>query len=307
MRKIVAFVLLLGIALSYLRAAERPTLAVMPFIVDQSLEVRFGDTVIQPTVIENKFSDQLMQNLVKSRKFDVLERANIMKIMNENNLTESDYAKPGEAERIGKLLVADYLVVGYIDRLEYLEEQKNIQITGEQRIDVIGTLKLHFRVVETKSGKIVCAHSITEKLNSKNIPFSERKEMTLGDFQDKFFESAAVKASNYVLEGIYPIKVASISELEVILNRGDGSGLNKGDILYVYELGETVKDPDTGEFLGSAESKIAEIEITDVLQKFSKAKILTSTGNITPGSICRRAEKIVKQEAPDYPRVTPGW
>ncbi|HOK04295.1 MAG TPA: CsgG/HfaB family protein [Victivallales bacterium] len=307
MKKIFAIVLLFGFALSYVKTAERPTLAVMPFIIDQRLEIRFGDTIIQPTVIETTFSDQLMQNLVKSRKFDVLERANIVKIMNENNLTESDYAKPGEAERIGKLLVADYLVVGYIDRLEYQAEQKNIQITGEQRTYIIGTLKVHFRVVETKSGKIVCAHSITEKLNSKNIPFSDRKEMTIGDFQDKFFESAAVKASNYVLEGIYPIKVASVSGLELMLNRGDGSGLNKGDILYVYEVGEIVKDPDTGEFLGAAEAKIAEIEITDVLQKFSKARILTSTGNIVPGSICRRAEKVVKQEQPDYPRVTPGW
>lgn len=286
---------------------DRPTLAIMPFIVEQRLEIRFGDTVIQPTVIENTFSDQLMQNLVKSRKFDLLERANIVKIMNENHLTESDYAKPGEAERIGKLLVADYLVVGYIDRLEYQTEQKNIEITGEQRTNIIGTLKIHFRVVETKSGKIVCAHSITEKLNSKNIPFSERKEMTIGDFQDKFFESAAVKASNYVLEGIYPIKIASVSGLELMLNRGDGSGLAKGDRLYVYELGETVKDPDTGEVLGAAESKIAEIEVTDVLPKFSKAKIINSIANIVEGSICRRAEKQIEKTAPDYPKVTPGW
>ncbi|HPN84501.1 MAG TPA: CsgG/HfaB family protein [Victivallales bacterium] len=287
--------------------ADRPTLAVMPFIIDQSLEIRFGDTIIQPTVVETAFSDQLMQNLVKSRKFDVLERANIRKIMNENNLTESDYAKPGEAERIGKLLVADYLVVGYIDRVEYMAERKVIEITGENRIDITGVLKTHFRVVETKSGKIVCAHSINEKLKSKDIPAIERKELSFGEFQDRFFESAAVKASNYVLEGIYPVKVASATGDELVLNRGDGSGIVKGERFYVYELGDTVKDPDTGEVLGAAESKIAEIEITDVQQKFSKAKIITSTGVIAEGSICRRSEKSVEKEAPNYPRVSPGW
>ncbi len=303
--------LLAVFALSLLGAAafcaDRPTLAVMPFIIDQSLEIRFGDTVIQPTVVETSFSDQLMQNIVKSRKFDVLERANIRKIMNENNLTESDYSKPGEAERIGKLLVADYLVVGYIDRVEYQAEQKNIEITGERRTNIIGAIKTHFRVVETKSGKIVCAHSINEKLNSKNIAFSERKEMTLGEFQDRFFEATATKASNYVLEGIYPIKVASVGGLKIVLNRGDGSGLVKGDRLFVYELGESVKDPDTGEVLGAAESKVAEIEITDVQQKLSEAKIISSVGNVLAGSICRRAEKAVQKEAPDHPRVTPGW
>jgi hypothetical protein len=310
MKKLLKIIIALAIVTAFFKtlpAVERPTLAVMPFIIDQSIEIRIGDLVIVPSVIENEFSDQVLQNLVKSRKFDVLERANVKKIMIENNLTESDYAKPGEAERIGKLLVADYLVVGYIDRVEFILEQKNIQITGERSLKLTGTFKTHFRVVETKSGKIVCAQSIENKLKSSDIPFQERKDMTGGDFRDRLFGAAAVKSCNYILEGIYPIKIASISGNELTLNRGDGSGLVKGDHLDVFELGDSVKDPDTGEVLGSSESKVAEIEVTDVLQKFSKAKIISSTGIITDGSICRRIETAKTEEAPATPRITPGW
>ncbi len=287
---------------------EKPTLAVLPFVLEpNNIQINVNEKEMKIQVVESEFADQLLQNLVKSRKFSVLERAFVEKIMKENKLTESEYCKPGEEQRIGKLLVADYLVVGHVDRVEFALESKYIEITKETSIRLKGTMKIHFRVVQTSSGKIVCANTITRKLDSKDIPASERKNMTGGDYRDRLFSDAAVAASNYILEGIYPIKVASVQGEELVLNRGEGTGVVEGARYEVFSQGEAVKDPDTGDVIGTDETKIGLIEVTSVQQKFSKAKIVKSDGVIEVGAICRQIEKKAKEVEPATPRATPGW
>jgi curli biogenesis system outer membrane secretion channel CsgG len=288
--------------------AEKARIAVLPFIVDESVRVTINNTQLIPRVIETEFTGLLMEFLVNSRKFHVLERDYLRKIMLENNLTESEYIKPGEAARIGKLLVADYIVIGHIDRLQFALQSKNIALTGENVKNVKGTFKIHFRITEVKSGKIVFAKTLKKQIDSKTIPFAERKDMTLADFKDKLFSATATNAGNLVLEGIYPVKIASANGTNVILNRGEGTGIVKGKRYAIYSLGETVTDPDTGEVLGSEEIKVGEIEVTSVEAKFSKAKVIIASGIIAKGSICRSIEATpVETPAPSTPAVTPGW
>lgn len=287
---------------------EKPTLAVLPFVLEpKNIQININDSEMKIQVVESEFADQLLQNLVKSRKFTVLERSFVEKIMKENKLTESDYAKPGEDQRIGKLLVADYLVVGHVDRVEFYMEKKFIEITKETSIRLKSTMKVHFRVVETKSGKVVCANTITRKLDSKDIPSQDRKNMTGGDYRDLLFSDTAIAASTYILEGVYPVKIASVQGDDLVINRGEGTGINVGGLYEVYAQGEPVKDPDTGDIIGSDETKVGLIEITSVQQKFSKAKVLKSEGTLTVGAICRQVEKKLKDVEPATPRATPGW
>jgi curli biogenesis system outer membrane secretion channel CsgG len=290
---------------------EKATLGVLPFIIDESIRISFGNETLIPRVVETEFTSELMQFLVKSRKFNVLERDYLRKIMNENKITESDYAKPGEASRIGKLLVADYLVIGHIDRLTFLIKPKIIELTGERKLEITATFKISFRITEVKTGKIVFAQSLTRKLTSKEvrekIPYEERKDWTLVDYKEYLFRKVSVQAGNLILEGIYPIKIASVQEGQVVLNRGQGAGIKKGNVYEVFQLGESVVDPDTGDSLGNQEIKVGTIEVISVEPKFSKAKILTQLQPLTLGSICRSVIKEKTEEAPAYPRQTPGW
>ena len=43
---------------------------------------------------------------------------------------------PSEGARLGKVLGADYLLYGTVDRIEVTEERKTIALTGESRTDV---------------------------------------------------------------------------------------------------------------------------------------------------------------------------
>jgi hypothetical protein len=68
-----------------------------------------------------------------------------------------------------------------------------------------------------------------------------------------------------------------------------------------------VKDPDTGDVIGSDETKVGLIEVTSVQQKFSKAKVIKSEGTLVVGAICRQVDKKEKDVESATPRATPGW
>ncbi|MBN2640439.1 MAG: hypothetical protein JXR78_02175 [Victivallales bacterium] len=291
---------------------KQPTIAILPFKVGANTSIsEIGQVRITREIVENEFTNQLTEFLVRSRKFNVLNRTDINRIMDENKLTESEWAQPGQEQRVGKLLVADYLVTGNINRLEFNLIKQNIKITGETAPRLVATFKTQYRITEVATGKVVAAGQITEVLRSadvrREIPAQERRDWTMSDYKDMLFNKAAVRVGNDVLAGIYPVKIASVDGSEVIINRGDGAGIAPGQIYLVFNVGEAVIDPDTGENLGSAEKKIAEISVTAVNPKFSKAKIISQTGEVQSGAVCRLKADVKQEAAPAYPRATPGW
>jgi len=292
--------------------ARQPTMAVLPFQISPVIRTtNIGNLKITRTVVEREFSNQLINFLTKSRKFNMLSRSQIEKVMNENMLTESDWAKPGQIEKMGKLLVADYLVTGTINRMEFKVIRQNIKITGETAPRIVATFKCQFQIIESSTGKIVLADQVINKLKSidvrREIPVSERKDWTLSDYKDLLFTRTAAEVGNAVLAGIYPVKVVDVSPKGVVLNRGKGAGIEVGQKYLVVNQGKAIIDVDTGESLGGSEKEVGIIEVTSVEVKFSKAKILSGDGKIQYGDICRPQKKSIKDAKPAYPKATRGW
>lgn len=295
---------------------EKSTIAVLPFKVSNGVEVEItgnGGNGLKLTrsIILREFSNQLSMFLTKSRKFTVMDRENIKKVMDENKLTESEWSKPGQEQKVGKLLVADYLVNGTINRLDFKVIRQNIHITGEIAPRIVATFKVQFSVTEVATGKMVFADQIIEKLKSvdvrREVPATERKDWTLADYKDMLFEQTATKVGNAILGGIFPIKIASVSGDRVVLNRAAGAGIAVGQQYQVYKLGDSVIDPDTKEVLGNSEEMNGVIVVTAVEARFSKAKIISQKTPLQNGWICRLLTKGIKIDAPAYPKATPGW
>jgi ABC-type transport system involved in Fe-S cluster assembly fused permease/ATPase subunit len=227
--------------------------------------MNIGEMRVTRTMAEREFSNQLIEFLAKSRKFNMLSRTQIDKVMDENRLTESEWALPGQVEMMAKLLVADYLVTGVINRLETAAVSQNIAITGETRPRLVTTFKIQFQILQSSTGKIVLADQVINKLRSdevrRDIPALERRYWTAADYKDLLFTRTATEVGNAILAGIYPIKVNKVSNNEVILNRGSGAGIEVGQYYLVLNQGEAITDVDTGELLGGAEIQVGMIEV----------------------------------------------
>ncbi len=300
--------LALGAASVAVQAQEMATVAVPPFVIDRALSLDINGVQIRAEILESEFSDLLMQQLVNARKFKVLERDFIRKVLAENDMTESDYVAQTEVDKLRRLLVADYYVLGQIDRIELRRETRRIQVTGETAERIEGSFKVHFRVVDNATGQVVCAQTRIEKLDSRDIPVAERRDFTMADYRDRLFLATAVAAGNDILAGIYPVKIAAVNGEDVVLNRGEGMGFGVGDRFQVFAQGAEIRDPDTNALLGREETPVAVLEVTELLPKLAKARVVESTGTLAVGAVCRPAAALVPEQAPpEIPRVTPGW
>ncbi|MDD3117582.1 MAG: CsgG/HfaB family protein, partial [Victivallales bacterium] len=222
---------------------KQPTLAVMPFLIGNNIRVvNAGNFRLTAEIAENEFTNNVQQFFVRSRKFNVLDRTSINRIMDENKkLTASEWAKPGQEQEVGRLLVADYLVTGNINRLEFVVTPQDIAITGEHAPRLRATLKCQYKVTEVSSGKIVAAGQVKQVLRSEDVrrrvPAQERRDWTLADYKDILFDGASTVVGTEILAGIYPIKIATIDGAAVTLNRGEGAGLAPGSRLNVFNAG----------------------------------------------------------------------
>lgn len=263
-------------------AQKKPTIAVLDFTVESTavkLSANSSSVEIGPGGTTSFLSSDLITALVETRKFDVVERERLNDVTREKqfaNLTA------GEAMELGKLLKADYLIVGKLELIEVSETNTPIPYTNLEKHFVSGRLIVNMRVVDSTTGKIVSA----KKLNKT----AKKESGTALAFLDTLKGVAVKDLVNDVLSAVFPIKVVSVTGDEVLINRGsEWTGFSAGQEGRVYIQGDVITDPDTNEELGRQETPIAIIKVVEILEKFTKATVVEKTPDrtIEKGQIVR--------------------
>lgn len=272
----------------------RPTIALFPFtIADPEFWKYFkkGD--------EGVMTDKFITAMVKTRKFDVVERKKLDKILDEQKLSSSGMVDPARAVQMGRLLGADYFVFGTISIFTTKVDYKEIPYTSRFNEYLTANVVVDMRIVDTRTGRIVAAEKGDIEYLDKKI-VKERRELKaprrfLDDLQRATIEQLVLKT----VDAIYPVKISASKSGVIFLNRGSGGGVRVGDLWKVYSVGEEIKDPDTGEVLGVEEIELGTIQVTESLPRFSKAVSIKGGSNFPNGALCRRAGR-------PAPNVPPG-
>lgn len=237
-------------------------------------------------------TDKFTTALVKTGKFDVVERAKIAKLIQEHQFGESGIVDKASAAKSGQVLGADYFLQGSISVFDGKTTWVDVPYTeGEVKRTVDLQIIVDMQIVEVRTSKIVKADKgEARKVESKVMhgrAVAVLDPATIDGLERDLCDSLVLK----VIDAIYPIKIIGFTGGVAFVNRGEGGGLKVGDVLDTFNEGEDMVDPDTGESLGKTESKVGCIRIDQVLAKFSKASVLGPPG-YTPvkGQICRRSD-----------------
>lgn len=299
-----AFVLT-GILASPLAVAARPTIAILPFSIDKNVVITDGRSVVVGTIEDQTslLTNELIHQLVATRKFDVLERARVDDLIKEKQFQESDYASPDEAPKIAKLLGADYFIQGRIDDFTAETEQKSIPYSTQTYEQQKAGIDLYLRVIDARTGKIVAAEKFDSeaKVRINNNP-NKKKQQNAGK---QLIVQAAQEMVNRIINTVYPVKIAKIDGKTLYLNRGVGSSFKVGDTVSIYSQGEAVVDQDTNEALGYTENEVAQAKITSMDAHFTKAELI-SDAVVKEGMLIKAAEN-VKAAAPVETGKGPRW
>lgn len=287
----------------------KASLAVLPFTFASETLRKYRDGVVRLAIDQfetSAFTNKFVTALVQTRKFDIVERQRVDKLLDEMQMGESGLQDPARVVQAGKMIGADYVLTGEISVFNIQVEWNEIPNTGRLSRKVTSLIIVDMRIVDTRTSRVVSAdkgevREVEKTLHQQRVPFQMPPDMI-----DKLQRKLAQKLVIKTIDGVYPIKIISLADGVATLNRGEGGGLDVGQILDVYQVGDEIVDPDTGDSLGFEEHKVGRLQVTDVLQRFSKAQIVETSAPLTKGAICRKAEMAEPAPQPT-PRRGPRW
>lgn len=138
-------------------AQDKPRIAVVEFIVKVPAGRELGTAM----------SDLLTNALVQTEQYAVLERQAIERIRSEQKLTSTGEVDAATGAQIGKLLGAQFLVVGSVTKFEEKDKKGIGGILGKNVIGGVGVstaeIGVTIRIIESETGVISASQTINQK------------------------------------------------------------------------------------------------------------------------------------------------
>ena len=243
----------------------------------------------------DSLSSRLEALLTQSRQFSVLDRARGDIYAMERQLLQSGDVSTAERSRLGKVVGADYIVYGKILPVSIERIDKSIAISGEHKVHTVVTVSVEFRVIAVATRQIKWSSKVVAKHVIVSTQPNQAVDAALGEAAELIFKE--------LTENIYPPKISKVlAANRFILNRG-GVSVENGMQFEVFDLGENIVDPYTGESLGQVESFVGLANIVEIKPKYSVAK-LEAGAFIKEGMILRKyreEDAAVKQQLDTKP------
>ncbi len=243
-------------------------------------------------------SDLLIERLVNTGTYSVIERNAINKVMAEQNFSNSDRADANTAAKIGRILGVDAIIVGSITQFGRDDKSTGVGggalsrvsgrfgLGGAARTSAKAVVAVTARMINTDTGEIMATSKGLGESSRKGVSLTGAGggsvvgagavDMTSKNFASTLIGEAVTNAVAQVAQelsqkaGSLPQKalvidglVADVSGNTVILNVGTRAGVKVGDKLQLRRKIRDVRDPATGKILRSIEDKIGEVTITE--------------------------------------------
>lgn len=261
-------------------------IAVLPFD-DGSIKDRWWKEDFR---LGEGITDELITVLAGTKRFRLIERGEIDRILGEQNLGIKGLVDPKTAAKIGKILGVQYLVLG---RVTDFSRKTDNSILGNPNPNnpmgmilntVTARVSIDARLVDAATAEILT--SVTGTGERKNIILGAATKQGLMVFGSKDFEKSdlgralhqAVNSIGYQLanqaydgkmipEIVITGKVAYVSRDSVIINIGARDAVEEGMTFVVNHPVDLVKDPETGAVVDEVTEPVAEIIVKTVKER----------------------------------------
>lgn len=213
-------------------------------------------------------AEWLITSLVRTGRFDVVERAQLQKILKEQQLGMTGMINQETVAKVGELLGVKVIITGSI-------------------IQIGNTYEMNARLVSVEDGSILKA----ERIRGTGLESMERMMDSLADSIKKDFP----------LEGY----VVMVSGKRAMIDLGRTYGVEPGMMFFALRKGAPVRHPITGKMLAGEDIKIGEMMIQKVERESSWAEIVQQEPgiNILAGSLAKQA---IGERAGVTPPPTPA-
>lgn len=210
----------------------------------------------------------LTDDLVKSRKFAVMDRKNAAAI----------------EEQLSRIKAGGGAI----------EDQ--VRISAELAPDLLAILSTELVGKGTPRQRVVVSMEVVDYA-SRQIKFSERKSRLVKSDSysriDMMARGVAKGIYSTVIQTVFPPLVVGAYGSEITIAQGSDF-FSKGDRLSLVKLGDAVRDPHTGEFLSYTRSSLGEAEVVYTDLRITQAKLIGDT-NLEPGLIATGKVQVTRR------------
>jgi curli biogenesis system outer membrane secretion channel CsgG len=254
-------------------------------------------------------SDLVVNELVKSGQYTVIERSKIDAVLQEQDLGASGRVDASTAASIGRLLGVETVIIGSVTQYDLQREESGGGIfgTGADVTDVDAYVQLNARLINTTTGEII---TVAEGAGKSSQEDTKVRVFGIGggsstDNEEKLMTEATQQAVNELVtamssssdnlaaasQGLPAIDalVADVAGNTIILNKGTESGYRPGLKVSIERVSKEITDPETGEVIRTLTETVGIVELTDVDAKSSIGKII-SGNNFQVGDIAKPTE-----------------
>lgn len=249
MKKIIALLIVYCVTSAAL-AAGKASVFIDKFIPNEGCRITAGELQI--------LHDRIVGNVVSSRKYEVVERENLAKVQKELKLVDAGLTE-GAAPESNKLKAAGYCIYGKI--IQFRNYKAQVDVGGLKVNSLTGIIELQLRITNIENGRVLAAKTI-KQTGRKNL--SNAVATTKNLETEVMTETLSLTAKEVVTalnDVAFPVYVLSANRRFVTGNI-TAEQVVEGDIWEVFELGDELKDPQTGEVLGYDEELIAKVRVS---------------------------------------------
>lgn len=238
-------------------------------------------------------SDQLVTALMKTGRFNVLERERLEKILAEQDLAETGRAAEGEFARTGQVLRCQYLIKGSVTEFQYRKSTGAKSIRTPWGVTLgggrsFGHVAVDIRMVDTTTGQIIAAKKARGRAEGRWVMFNVSTP-TWGFGSRNFQQTPIGKAVRQCIEEAMQKVVRSLGRrpfFTTVLALEEGAVLIAGgrDLAITPGLRFTIKsrkpdlvDPVTGRRIARYEPA-GEVQVRSVEDEYSTCVPLEGEG-----------------------------
>jgi len=281
----------------------KPTIAVMKF------EDRAGGA--RGMKVGEGMKDVMVDRLLATQRFQVIERPEIDSILGELRLQSSGVTRKQRRAALGRIKNVQYLLKGTITDFGHVSAGSGF--LGTKALSIFGggekaVMGLTMYVVEVESGQIICSRSIEESVRAKEgsaratykgVTFggSSFYQTPLGRAARKVIGKAVREVCQSIAARKWQPRVALVQpDRMVVINGGKDRGVKRGAVYGVFGEGEPIIDPDTGDRIGTQPGRLCGyVRVTKVHSRYSVAEVVQgNSDNLAVGQHCRPVSSIAR-------------
>lgn len=282
-----------------------------------------SDKYVKPTIAVMKFEnrapfvfkwnlgsgmrDVLVDRLVATGRYHVIERGEIGSVMSELKFQQSGATRTHARAELGRGKNVRYLIKGTITDFGHVASSSgfaDLDLLGVFGSSARAVMGLTLYVVDVETFEIIASESISESVRAgdidirakyRNVAFggSVFHRTPLGRATARVIDRAVRRISGTIARRPWVPRLADVSPEAgyVTINGGVDRNVRTGAEFEVLEPGRPVVDPESGDVLGREASKVlGRVRISRVHDRYAVANIVGGrTGEFRIGQTCRAA------------------